>query len=165
MKNTRIHRKRRPLEFKRVFYKWNVELGIDPYCHEVVSHAVDSSGYIIMARDGFYRAHRWVYWHTTGTKPAVVMHLCDNRICVNPVHLKAGTVADNNRDMDQKKRSVYNGAPRGNKWNRIFTTAQIRAIRNYRTTGWTNERIAIVFGVTPRTISAITSGEHYSDIR
>jgi len=32
------------------------------------------------------------------------MHSCDNRRCVRPDHLSAGTVADNNRDMTQKGR-------------------------------------------------------------
>jgi hypothetical protein len=156
---------RRALEFKKVFYQRNIELGIDPYCHECVSHSVDSSGYITLVRDGFYRAHRWVFWLKTKQKPEVVMHLCDNRVCINPEHLKAGTVADNNKDMDSKDRSRYLGAPKGNKWNRSFSTAQIRAIRNYRSAGWTNERIAKVFGVTAHAISEITNGSRYSDVR
>lgn len=35
----------------------------------------------------------------------VVMHTCDNRLCVNPFHLVLGSQADNVRDMDQKKRA------------------------------------------------------------
>lgn len=33
-----------------------------------------------------------------------VMHLCDVRACVNPDHLKWGSLADNNRDMHSKGR-------------------------------------------------------------
>ena len=159
-------KKRRPLEFKKVWYQRNIDLGLsDPFCHECVSHSVDDSGYITMVRDGFYRAHRWVFWHATGEKPEVVLHLCDNRKCINMEHLKAGTVNDNNKDMDSKGRSRYLGAPKGNKWNRSFTTAQIRAIRNYRSAGWTNERIASVFHVSAHAISEVTSGKRYRDIR
>lgn len=34
----------------------------------------------------------------------VVMHSCDTPACIEPKHLKLGTVADNNRDMAQKGR-------------------------------------------------------------
>jgi hypothetical protein len=158
-------KKRRPIEIKKVWYQRNIDLGIDPYCHECVSHAMDDSGYITLVRDGFYRMHRWLYWKKTGEKPEVVLHLCDNRKCINTAHLKGGTVADNNTDMDSKGRSRYLGAPKGNKWNRSFSTAQIRAIRNYRAKGWSNERIAKVFHVSAHAISEITSSKRYSDIR
>lgn len=158
---------RRPIEYKKVYYQRNVELGIDPYCHECTSHAKDDSGYITLVRDGFYRMHRWIYWLKTKQRPEVVMHLCDNRVCINLAHLKAGTVALNNRDMDSKNRSRYLGAPVGNTWNRSFTTAQVRAIRNYRSMGYTNERIGKILGFSAHAISEITR-EHnprYKDVR
>lgn len=36
----------------------------------------------------------------------VVMHTCDNRLCLNPEHLLWGTVKDNNADRHKKGRSV-----------------------------------------------------------
>jgi hypothetical protein len=156
---------RRAIEFKKVFYQRNVELGIDPYCHECVSHSVDSSGYITLVRDGFYRMHRWIYWKRTGEKPEVVLHLCDNRRCVNFLHLKGGTVAENNADMQAKGRDNFLGAPKGNRWNRSFSTAQIRAIRNYHSMGYTNERIGKILGFSAHAISEITSKKRYNDVR
>jgi hypothetical protein len=158
-------RKRREVVYKKVYYERNVELGIDPYCHECVSHSVDDSGYIACVRDGFYRMHRWIYWCATKEKPEVVMHLCDNRRCISLRHLRAGTVADNNRDMSDKGRDFHPGAPKGNKWNRKLTPVQIRMIRYYYAKGMTNKQIAQRFDVTDRTISGITSSENYMDVK
>jgi hypothetical protein len=36
-----------------------------------------------------------------------VLHSCDNRICVNPSHLRLGTQADNINDMMQRNRHAY----------------------------------------------------------
>ena len=160
-------KKRRPIEIKKVFYQRNVDLGIDPYCHECTSHSKDDSGYITLVRDNFYRMHRWVFWRNTGTKPEVVMHLCDNRVCINMAHLKAGTVALNTKDMIDKGRERFLGAPLHNKWNRSFSTAQVRAVRNYRAAGYTNERIGKILGFSAHAISEITREKNprYKDVR
>lgn len=56
-------------------------------------------------------AHRAVYQLSVGSIPdgMVIMHLCDNRLCVRPDHLRAGTQAENIRDMLSKGRGGRTG--------------------------------------------------------
>ena len=52
--------------------------------------------------------HRFVYavYYDTVLYPKdVIMHKCDNRICINPNHLKLGTITANNKDRARKQRA------------------------------------------------------------
>lgn len=75
------------------------------------------AGYGIIQRGGRgvpkVLAHRAVWETLNGPIPegeghhgTVVLHICDNRLCCNPAHLRLGTQADNVRDMDAKGRRV-----------------------------------------------------------
>lgn len=119
----------------------------------------DEKGYGFKRRGGYLtRAHRWAYCDMVGIHPRdlgdkVVMHLCDNPSCVNPDHLKAGTVTENNRDRMRKGRSAV-GEKNGKA---TITDDQVEIIRS-RCKKWGDiKKLAEEFSVDRSTISDIVN--------
>lgn len=60
----------------------------------------------LMLDEKHWLAHRLMYFLTYGPIPEgkVVMHTCDNGLCIDPSHLKLGTQTENMRDAADKQR-------------------------------------------------------------
>lgn len=68
----------------------------------------DQYGYI-RVQGKTKRVHRVVYEELNGAirRKKIIMHTCDNTLCVNPDHLVLGTQRDNMRDMIKKGRDFH----------------------------------------------------------
>ena len=100
-------------------------------------------------------AHRIAYQLRYGRIPEGmgVCHHCDNKRCVNPRHLFAGTQRDNLADMNRKCRGINRerkGATELSQSDRVL-------IRRLARLGVMQRRIGKVFGVTQPTISYIVN--------
>lgn len=85
----------------------------------------------------------------------MVCHACDNRGCVRPSHLFAGTAKENTQDMIVKGRNVSGAAVCTSK----LTAEQIEEIRRRYAAGETQVVLARAFGVRQPHISTIVRGE------
>lgn len=81
----------------------------------------------------------------------VARHTCDNPPCLNPDHLRRGTVADNNRDRDVRGRTA-----RGERhYAAKLTESDVHEIRRRASRGEQLAGLACAFGVSSQLISRI----------
>ena len=136
-----------------------VQVGKKDQCWPWLAHTCHGYGHVRVGPK-VKKAHRLVYEEAHGPIPdgLVVMHVCDNRRCVNERHLRLGTPKENNSDRDKKGRQV---AKRGEAHGMSkLTEANIREIGVLRTE--INSRVhdfAERFGVTPLAIRDVLAGK------
>jgi hypothetical protein len=105
-------------------------------------------------------AHRvsWQIHFGEITTGLLVLHKCDNRICVNPQHLVLGTQKDNMLDASNKGRMIS-----GEKhYNSKLTQEDVSAIKSmliYRSCA----EVGRMFGVSRNNISHIKLGQTWKD--
>jgi len=101
------------------------------------------------------RAHRISYVIHFGDIPEgmLVLHHCDNRLCVRPDHLFLGTAKDNTRDMIKKGRMLIGSERAGSK----LTEEDIVRIRESYKFGAKQKDLQIMYGMTSASISRIVT--------
>jgi hypothetical protein len=108
-------------------------------------------------------AHRvsWSLANDSSVPPGlVVMHSCDNKLCVNPAHLSLGTAQDNKDDSVSKRRHAF-GARNGGGVK--LNEDAVRDIRSER--GKVPRRLlAQRYGVHEGTIKSVWSGRTWRHV-
>jgi len=123
-------------------------------------------------------AHRVVYGWFKGVfeKSLDLMHLCHNRICVNPDHLQPGTRYENvmmsvnadrwNSQLRSKTQSAIRRSESKNGFligrNPKFTETQVKGIRRLVQFGIDKYKLGESLGVTGQAINAIVKRKSYA---
>lgn len=121
--------------------------------------AINDTGYGAFGRtrnEGPIGAHRYSYELEYGPIPVgqSVLHSCDNRACVNPRHLRAGTQAENITDAVTRGRNAKGNQLPGAK----LTPESVGAVRALLASGMKPTAIARVLGVNHHTVTDIRDG-------
>ncbi len=109
-------------------------------------------------------AHRLAYLLAGGelTDDDVCRHaVCDRPDCMNYLHMRAGTSAENTRDREQRNRRTP-FLPRGEAhWSAKLSDADAGRIRAAKQLGLDAKALAAMFGVSRSTVYNIWAGVHY----
>ena len=109
--------------------------------------------------------HRVSYQQYIGPIPEGldVCHTCDTMLCVNPLHLRLGTQADNNRDKDLKGRAkkAQGEANRKSK----LTVFKVKKIRSYKYYPGLYHKLAAKYGVARTSIKRVYEGNTWKHVR
>lgn len=127
--------------------------------------ATDIGGYgVFQTGNGMSRAHRVAWVLSNGPLPdgVLVLHKCDNRLCVRPAHLDLGDQKRNVADMDARGRRGrgYRVSRRGqNHQAAKLTDEQVAAVLVLRSAGWTQRRIGALLGLSHTYVGQLERGE------
>ncbi len=148
----------------------------------------NAKGYGSFAIGGrHYMAHRIAMEIATGEPlppDQIAMHTCDNPPCVNPAHLRPGTVAENQRDMAEKGRAPFRQHPelirRGERhWFRLHPELAargsrngfakldedaVREIRRRWSAGESRTDLAAAFGISPSNLWLVATGRRWKHV-
>lgn len=79
-------------------------------CWDCISHKPNNrDGYPYIQRNRnkiTVSRYMWIKYNGAISDGFLVLHKCDNKLCINPAHLYLGTHKDNNRDIARRERSA-----------------------------------------------------------
>lgn len=106
--------------------------------------------------------YSWFLFHNKFVSPGLnVCHTCDNRKCVNPYHLFAGTTQDNTADRVSKNRSARGESHAFSK----LDNSKVREIRElYAATKYTQKQLSKIYGVSESVISSVVQRKTWKQV-
>lgn len=131
-------------------------------CWQWSGHVTDR-GYGVFAptKKGQFRAHRFALHAYLGREPVgMVLHECDNRRCVNPMHLSEGTHKENMAQMADRRRAAR--GPRHPKAKLTMAKAVSIVLLN-KSGDYSTRELAAMFGVHQSNIAAIVIGKIWAE--
>jgi len=125
---------------------------------------INNKGYPLVHMDGRMELlHRLALMEKLGRDllpGECALHACDTPRCIEPTHLFAGTLQDNNADRDAKNRQAKGSELPQSK----LTEADIPHIRHLLRQGRTLKSVADIYGVAQTTICDIHTGKNWSHV-
>lgn len=149
------------------FYRYLPNILDEDECWEWKG-GIDAYGYgIFTANKKTYKSHRVMYeiYYSEPLEDLHCLHRCDNRKCVNPLHLFSGTNLDNVRDKVAKGR-CYTGYQKGehNGASKLKDKQVIEIRRLHSTQNYTKTELGKMYGVHRATISCIIRNKTYTHL-
>lgn len=126
--------------------------------------AASSKGYgVFKIKNIQMYAQRVAYTIEYGAIPdgLVIMHKCDNPLCVNPKHLQAGTTNDNVQDRNRKDRQAK-GEKSGPA---VLSESDIPIIRQLYADGMNGRQIAKKLSVGKSTIYYVLNKSYWKHVK
>lgn len=114
----------------------------------------------------FVYRHRLAYAEHAGVAEAdlpPLLHSCDNRRCINPHHLKPGSLGENNTDRHLKGRDAV-GEQHGQAKLDVATVRWIQAAYIPRDPEFSGRAIARKLGVSKATVQAVITGRYWRSV-
>lgn len=135
--------------------------------------SIHRDGYGKINKHGFWQAHRLSFYcfnSSTYNKNLLVLHLCNNRKCINPKHLYQGNHRDNALDMIKANTSTTLFKPgQEHKNSKLTENTAIAILKLFHKRNWTVLAIAKWFNIPRTTVSSICHNhtwrhlnEHYN---
>lgn len=148
------------MRYPRTLAEWLQHTKVSGACMEWQGPVTNGYGRITVQGTALW-AHREVLRLATGASPEVVMHNCDNPLCINPTHLVPGTHQSNFADMVTKQRQ----AKGADHYKAKLTPTKVQRARRKRASGMTLTALAKEFGVARSTISSAIAGTTWKDLK
>ena len=154
---------KKKMSFRKRFWA-KVNIGEEKDCWEWQgAYFVDGYGQFYLTSSVKIRSNRMAWTLANGLIPKglCVLHLCNNRKCVNPKHLYVGTRTDNAHD-----RLISGNAPKGedHKLSKLTEQDVIEIREKYIPRKYSQYKLAQEYGVTRTAIEQITTGRNWKHL-